>query len=241
MKIPLALLASFLLSNGFYLTVLPLAQRVPREPAVVQEIERGPRGLHELALTFDAGGEDAGFADLLEALGRVRCTFFLTGQWMQAHPDHVAALLRAGHELANHTWNHRDLTQLKDEEIRSEILRTGMALNAVAKPQTLHLWRAPYGARNARVLSIAHQLGYISIYWTFDSLDSVDPPKSSDYLIARITHLTDAKLSGAILLMHVGEPSTVLAVPAILSDLQRRGLVPVTVSVLLAGQKFHPG
>ena len=239
MKIVMVLLAELLISNGFNLTVFPRAQRVPREHPVSLEIERGPRGRNEFALTFDAGGEDAGFAELLEGLGRVRCTFFLTGQWMQAHPEHVSALLKAGHELANHTWSHRDLTRLTNEEIRSEILRTGEALDAVAGRSVFRLWRAPFGERDARVLRLTRDLGYTSIYWTFDSLDSVAPPKSPEYLVARITHLTSARLDGAILLMHVGEPSTARAVPAILADLRRRGLIPVKVSVLLADEKFH--
>ncbi len=63
----------------------------------------------------------------------------------------------------------------------------------------------PYGARNARVLErCAHALGYHSIYWTIDSLDSVDPPKSARFLYDRITSRSNEQLDGAIILMHVG-------------------------------------
>ena len=40
------------------------------------------------------------------------------------------------------------------------------------------LQRGPQGARDSRVLRIASELGYVSIYWTLDSLDSVAPQKS---------------------------------------------------------------
>jgi peptidoglycan/xylan/chitin deacetylase (PgdA/CDA1 family) len=84
-----------------------------------------------------------------------------------------------------------------------------------------------------RVLQIAAKLGYRSTYWTIDSLDSVEPRKTSDFPIDRITSKTNAELDGAIILMHVGEKSTVDALPVIIADLQARGFQSVTVSKLL--------
>ena len=66
-------------------------------------------------------------------------------------------------------------------------------------------FRARFGERNERVLRIAASLGYRSTYWTIDSLDSVEPRKTPEFLIDRITTKTDAELDGAIVLMHVGE------------------------------------
>jgi len=94
--------------------------------------------------------------------------------------------------------------------------------------------RAPFGERNERVLRIAANLGYRSIYWTLDSLDSMEPRKTPEFLIDRITGKSDAELDGAIILMHVGEKSTAYALPTIIADLQRRGFRLVTVSTLLA-------
>jgi peptidoglycan/xylan/chitin deacetylase (PgdA/CDA1 family) len=87
--------------------------------------------------------------------------------------------------------------------------------------------------RDERVLKIAATLGYRSIYWTLDSLDSVEPVKSPQFLIDRITTKSDAELDGAIILMHVGERSTADALPAIISNLQARGFHLVTISKLL--------
>jgi len=83
------------------------------------------------------------------------------------------------------------------------------------------------------VLRIAANLGYRSIYWTLDSLDSLEPRKSPEFLIDRITSKSDAELDGAIILMHVGEKSTADALPAIIANLQGRGFRLVTVSTLL--------
>jgi peptidoglycan/xylan/chitin deacetylase (PgdA/CDA1 family) len=209
----------------------------PRSKASLpQEITRGPQTRHVMALTFDAGGDADELPRLLSALdsARIRCTFFLTGRWASQHPDLTREVRAHGHEIGNHTWSHPDLTRLGDEQVRGEILRNDALLTTILGHSPRPLFRAPYGARDARVLRIANELGYTSIYWTLDSLDSIDPPKTPEFLIIRVTGKPDAALDGAIVLMHVGEPATAAAVPAIVADLQRRGFKFATVSELLA-------
>jgi hypothetical protein len=58
-----------------------------------------------------------------------------------------------------------------------------------------------------------------SIYWTIDSLDSVEPQKTPEFLINRVTQKSDSELDGAIILMHVGIRSTADALPAIIANL----------------------
>ena len=153
---------------------------------------------------------------------------------MRQHPDPVRSLVSSGHELGNHTWHHRDLTRLGDAEIRTEFQETAALLAQHVPRPGRRWWRAPFGARDSRVLRIASELGYVSVYWTLDSLDSVAPQKSRAFLVERIAHRSDAQLDGAIILMHVGEPATAKALPEILSGLQRRGFELATISRLLS-------
>lgn len=199
------------------------------------EIVRGPRGKSEIALTFDAGAEADCFEDLIAALAnaRVHSTFFITGNWAQKNHECAEAITKHGHEVGNHTWNHFDLTKQSDNAVRDEIVRAETILNQISGQDPKPRWRAPYGARDNRILRIAASLGYRSIYWTLDSLDSVEPPKSPLFLIDRITKKSDAELDGAIILMHVGVRSTADALPAIIANLQGRGFRLVTVSELL--------
>lgn len=203
-------------------------------PVWPPEVLRGGYGHKCVALTFDAGGGDAGLADLLESLQsqEVTCTFFITGSWASKHPQAVSGIAARGHEIGNHTWSHVDLTRLDDTAIQSEIVRTDLLLTALAGRTPRPFFRAPYGARDAHVLSIAGGLGYTSIYWTLDSLDSMDPPKNPDFLFNRVTSRTDAELDGDVVLMHVGEPSTAAALPDILRNLRSRGFRIVKVSNL---------
>jgi peptidoglycan/xylan/chitin deacetylase (PgdA/CDA1 family) len=72
------------------------------------EIERGPRGKSQIALTFDAGANAECFEDLIVALAkaRVHSTFFITGNLAQRNMDCARAITRHGHEIGNYTWNH---------------------------------------------------------------------------------------------------------------------------------------
>ena len=206
------------------------------------EIERGPRGNSQIALTFDAGANAECFEDLIAALeiARMHSTFFITGNWAQRNMDCARAITRHGHEIGNHTWNHLALTKYSDEIVREEITRAEDLLTEITGQSPRPRWRAPFGARDERVLRIAANLGYRSIYWTIDSLDSVEPRKTPEFLIDRITSKTNAELDGAIILMHVGEKSTADALPVIIADLQARGFRLVTISKLLESTSRAP-
>jgi peptidoglycan/xylan/chitin deacetylase (PgdA/CDA1 family) len=207
----------------------------PGIPGYGQEVVRGPRGKSEVARTFDAGATAECFDDLMVALqaAHVQSTFFITGNWAERNRECAAAITKHGHEVGNHTWNHLDLTKQPDEIVREEIMRADVLLHELSGQSPRPRWRAPFGARDDRVLRIANNLGYRSIYWTLDSRDADEPRKTSEFLIDRITGQSDTDLDGAIILMHVGERSTAEALPAIIANLQGRGFRLVTISELL--------
>lgn len=210
-------------------------QIVPGTVTSFGEVVRGSKGKQHIALTFDAGANAECFDDLIAALetAHVHSTFFITGNFAQRHEPCAKAITKHGHELGNHTWNHADLTKQTDEIVREEITRAEILLTEISGQSPRPRLRAPFGERNERVLKIAANLGYRSIYWTIDSLDSMEPRKTPEFLIDRITSKSDTELDGAIILMHVGEKSTADALPAIIANLQGRGFRLVTVSTLL--------
>ncbi len=199
------------------------------------EVIRGPRGKSEIALTFDGGADAECFEDLIAALGdaHVNSTFFITGRFVHDHSDCAAEITKHGHEVGNHTWSHLDLTQQPDDVVRDEIMRAEHTIVQASGQSPRPRWRAPYGARDKRVLKVAANLGYRSIFWTLDSQDGVEPVKTPQFLIDRITNKSDEELDGAIILMHVGVRSTADALPAIITNLQGRGFHLVTISRLL--------
>ncbi len=159
-------------------------------------------------------------------------TFFITGRFVHEHADCAAEITKHGHEAGNHTWSHLDLTQQTDDVVRDEIMRAERAIVQASGQSPRPRFRAPYGIRDGRVLKIANNLGYRSIQWTLDGQD-IEPAKTTQFLIDRITSKSDADLDGAIILMHVGVRSTADALPAIIANLQGRGFKLVTISELL--------
>ncbi|MFC5181728.1 polysaccharide deacetylase family protein [Actinomadura harenae] len=188
-----------------------------------------------IALTFD-DGPVSGTNKLLKYLAakHVRATFFLVGQNAKAHPEIVRKELAAGHEVGNHSYTHADLSRLSTSGITSEITKTQKAIHA-ASGFTPKLMRPPYGATNSRVASVTKRLGMPQIIWAVDPLDWRD--RNSKTVERRV--VGNAR-SGYIVLMHDIHPTTVAAVPAIISRLAAKGYVFVTVSELFANH-LTPG
>ncbi len=195
------------------------------------EFERGPLHLRQVALTFDAGGEAEGLPDLLRVLERaqVSATFFLTGKWVCENPAMAGMIAAQGHVIGNHTWDHKDLTRLEDWEVREEVLRADDRFVSLFGAQYQPLFRAPFGEVNARVIDVVQKLGFHSIRWSVDTLDSMEPRKTASFIEGRILERSDEDLHGAIVLMHVGYPETVEALPMVIHNLRERGFELVTI------------
>jgi peptidoglycan/xylan/chitin deacetylase (PgdA/CDA1 family) len=193
---------------------------------------RGNPNVPAIALTFDAGAGAAPTASMLATLAErgLRATFFLTGKWADENPELVRQIRAAGHEIANHSYNHPDFRTLSDAQIVEEIERTEAVISRLAGVSTKPWFRFPYGARDARTRAAVDRLGYRSVYWTLDSLDSVGPPKTPQFLHERVT---SGAGNGSIVLLHIGSAPTAAALPGIIDTLQQRGYRLVTVTELL--------
>jgi peptidoglycan/xylan/chitin deacetylase (PgdA/CDA1 family) len=54
---------------------------------------------------------------------RVRATFFVPGRVGERHPERVAAIVAAGHELAHHGYTHTAPSRLSRDEEEAELAR----------------------------------------------------------------------------------------------------------------------
>ena len=211
-------------------TAAPVEQQpAPRPPRPA--LSHGPRHLRQVALTFDAGGEAEGLPQLLALLEQeqVKATFFLTGRWAAEYPACARAIAAQGHVIGNHTWSHKDLTALTPAEVKQEILRADDMLVSWFDTRYCPILRAPYGETNPTVLAVAEELGFHTVHWSIDTLDAMEPRKPAAFIEHRVTDHPDEDLRGAIVLMHVGYPETIEALPGILRQLRNRGFEMVTL------------
>lgn len=187
-----------------------------------------------IALTFDDGpGPET--PRLLQILADkdVPATFFMVGKNAQARPETVKAVLDAGHELGDHTWNHPDLRTVSAEQVRKEVSDTSAAIAAGAG-QGPTVMRPPYGATNDTVLSVLKDLGLPVVMWSVDTEDWKN--KSTSETRARAVA---GAHPGAIILQHDIHSWSIDAVPGIIDDLRAQGYSFVTVSQLF--DTMNPG
>lgn len=216
---------------GVMATLIATAQAGAEPTAPWREIVRGDPDTNVVALTFDAGGPVAPATRVLDTLRArgVHATFFLSGEWIEAHPEMGQRILADGHEIANHSYSHPDFTRLSNAQIAWELTHTDEIVFAATGRHTWPYVRMPFGARNARVLDLAVSLGYRSVYWTLDSTDwRTEVPASR--VKSRV--LTFAS-PGDIVVHHSSTESTAAALPGILDELLARGWTVGTVTDVL--------
>ena len=196
------------------------------------EVSRGNTGASRIALTFDAGSGGAhtpAILDALEAAG-VKATFFITGQYADEYPDLVRRMAAEGHEFGNHSYTHPRFTTISGEEMRSQITRTEAKVVELTGLSTVPYFRFPYGARNSGLIRQVNAEGYMSIFWTVDTLDWM-PEKTCEEVRSRVM---SRACPGAIVLMHCNSPQEAQVLPAIISDLTASGYQVVTLTEVLS-------
>jgi peptidoglycan-N-acetylglucosamine deacetylase len=189
-----------------------------------------------LALTFD-DGPGPHTTTLLKTLkkGKAKATFYLVGKSVEKRPEVAAQIVKAGHEVGNHTWSHPSLPTLPDEHVLGELDSTQQIIEQATgtRPRT---FRPPYGHSDDRVLGLAGELGLAQVKWTETTLDW--SLRDKDRIRNKVLKL--AKRNGVIL-MHDPVPATVQAMPEVIKELKKRGYHLVTVSALLGKRKLAPG
>jgi len=189
-----------------------------------------------LAMTFDDGPHPSNAPRLLDMLKQrnIKATFFVVGTNSRPMPGPSSVAIAAeGHEIANHTWTHANITTLSTDALRRELKDSSAAI-VTATGTAPTLFRPPYGATSANIKAlIKSEFGFPTITW------SVDPEDWKRPGVSVVTErLVSGARPGAILLAHDIHKPTIDAMPATFDRLLAKGFKFVTVSQLIAlGQK----
>ncbi|KAH9000093.1 carbohydrate esterase family 4 protein [Lactarius akahatsu] len=137
---------------------------------------------YDWGVSFD-DGPSPWSGTLLNYLSKqaIKATFFVVGSRVIERPAVLIEEYMAGHEISVHTWSHRPLTSLTNEQIVAELGWTRMAIQKVlgVTPTTM---RPPYGDIDDRVRAIALAMGMVPIIWT--SAPSSGPFDTNDWRVA---------------------------------------------------------
>lgn len=191
-------------------------------------IWKGDPNSQKVALTFDDGpkpGESNRILNILDEYG-VRATFFVIGSKAQEYPDLIYRIHSSGHDLANHSYSHTNLTTLDYDGILTELIDTNTLLNN-ATNTPIRYFRPPGGKYNKDVLRAVNTLNLNMIMWDVNSGDyATRLSKEHDPIDKSVLEKASG---GSIILLHNGGEKTIQALPKIITGLQTRGyqLVPL--------------
>jgi peptidoglycan/xylan/chitin deacetylase (PgdA/CDA1 family) len=183
-----------------------------------------------VALTIDDGPTREWTPQVLGILRRrqASATFFVVGQRAQAAPGLVARAAAAGHEVANHTWAHSDLTRHDETFDRDSLDRTHALLERLTGAEPT-LCRPPYGRIDSVGLAVCAGLHYGVALWS-DHVTGRNARADVDIVLRQAS-------PGSIVLTHDGGPepnvSLMQQLDRLVASMTDAGYKFVTVSELL--------
>ena len=241
----------------------PTSLAAPALPPLPQDLRGSIRrvdthGQKLVALTFDlceladqVSGYDGAVIDALRA-AQARATLFVGGKWMRSHPDRAMQLLSDPlFEIGSHAWTHGnfgrldeaamvreiDWTQAQYAALRAELFQLaaqrGLPASALAHiPAVPRLFRFPYGRCRAEALSLLAEKGLPAIQWSLTTGDP-DPLSTPERIVKTVL---ERVRPGDIIIGHANGNGhgTGEALPALITELTKRGFKLVTVGELLA-------
>lgn len=126
---------------------------------------------NSIYLTFDDGPDPEVTPWVLAELAKVeaKATFFCLGKNLEKHPILGQHILKEGHQIGNHTFNHLKGWKSSDNDYLNDIAHCDQQLNAIGSGSKL--FRPPYGRikksqlrrlQNKKVVMWSH------LSWDFD-------------------------------------------------------------------------
>ena len=177
-----------------------------------------------IAFTFDDGPSKytSELIDTLE-LNNSSATFFMLGNRMKYNTDIVKKVYNSNSEIGTHTYSHKRLTSLSNDEIYNEINSSEIIFNDITGDHLKYL-RPPYGSYNDHI----KDLGYNIILWNIDPKDWLTRDSKKIY-----NSVLNNACDGCIVLMHDIYPETIEAVKMLIPTLNEMNYEAVSISNLI--------
>ena len=190
-----------------------------------------------ISISFDAGWGADDTIEILNTLDKynVKATFFMTGGWVDSYPDMVKEICSRGHDLGNHSHNHKQMSKLSASEQKDEIMYVTDKVKELTG-YDVFLFRPPYGDYNSTLINTVYGCNHYPIQWNVDSLDWRD--YGVENIIKTVTN-HKALGNGSIILMHNGAKYTAKALGTVIETLQSQGYTFIPISEMIIRDNFH--
>ena len=175
-----------------------------------------------IAFTFDDGPNSKTTNKLLDNLDKynARVTFFVVGNRVKTYEDTLKRAYDMGNLIGSHTYSHKNLFELNNNQIVDEIKKTNNVIKEVTGSNTLYL-RPPYGNTNKNIKNLANMY---NILWDLDTEDwkYKDKNKIAKYII-------DNAHDGGIILLHDLYETSIDGALLAMEELSKNGYAFVTI------------
>ena len=190
-----------------------------------------------ISISFDAAWRADDTIEILNTLDKynVKATFFMTGGWVDSYPDMVKEICSRGHDLGNHSHNHKQMSKLSASEQKDEIMYVTDKVKELTG-YDVFLFRPPYGDYNSTLINTVYGCNHYPIQWNVDSLDWRD--YGVENIIKTVTN-HKALGNGSIILMHNGAKYTAKALGTVIETLQSQGYTFIPISEMIIRDNFH--
>lgn len=230
-----------IITGVLYLRILNFERHVYKDRArweetgeIIWEVNTGEK---LIAFTFDDGPSPTFTPQILNLLAKynARATFFVNGKEAEKFPEIIKRQYNEGHEIANHTYSHKEVNQMSEEELLLDLKKAHQVVKNIIN-KDMKLFRPTSGYYDETIVKIASKLDYKVIIWTW-GLDSKDwLYKDHNKIAANIYNNINP---GNIVLFHDrggNRENTIKTLHILLPLLQEKGYQFVTVSDLLNNQ-----
>lgn len=180
----------------------------------------------KIALTFDDGPNAKYTPLLLDGLRErnIRASFFVIGENIDGNEDILQQMLKDGHLIGNHTWDHVQLNKVPSQKARLEIEKTNNRIYEATGVYPSYV-RPPFGAW---IKDMELSVSMLPVFWDVDTLDWKS--QNTDCILS----IAEKEVhDGSIILMHDGYQTSVDAALKIVDLFTRKGYVFVTADQLL--------
>ncbi|PFH50025.1 carbohydrate esterase family 4 protein [Amanita thiersii Skay4041] len=195
-----------------------------------------------VALTFDDGPWQYLY-DITNSLASANAsgTFFFNGRnwgciYDEDSVNRVRHAYNNGHQIASHTWSHKNLSQISEGDMHREFSLIDEAISKITGAVPAFM-RPPYGESNDKVLEVAAAHGQTVAIWDFDNQDTLGKsPEDSK----RIYDDAIRRHPSTILTINheVKETTAHQVIPYAITELKKAGYRLVTLAECLGRQPY---
>lgn len=176
-----------------------------------------------IAFTYDDGPSEYTL-DLLKTLelNKSSATFFMIGNRMKNYNDVIFEVYKSNSEIGSHTYSHKDLSTLSNDDLISELNSTNIIYNNITNDNIKYL-RPPYNNYNDGILD----KGYEIVTWNIDTKDWLNRDSEVIY-----NNVINNACDGCIVLMHDIYEESIEATKKLIPKLHEMGYEIVSISDL---------